>query len=216
MVIVKVMKAISEKNDQVAAAIRYELTSRHIAALNIISSPGSGKTALLEETLRRLPEGIRCAVIVGDPFGTSDAERIEAVGGTALQLNTEGSCHLTAPMIRVALSELDIENLHLIFIENIGNLICPASWDLGESARVTLLSVTEGEDKIIKYRNAFFAADAIVFSKLDLADRCDFNIVEATSAIRSLNPRSDIHKLSSKTGEGMQEWVVWLQKLASF
>lgn len=213
MVIVRVMKAVSEKNDEAAAAIRSLLTEKHIKSVNIISSPGSGKTALLEKTIKMLPSDIKCAVIVGDPFGTSDAERIEVAGGTAVQLNTEGSCHLTAPMIAAAMGDIELDELNLLFIENIGNLICPAAWDLGETARVTLLSVAEGNDKVTKYRKAFYGADAVVLSKVDLADMSDFYMERAKADIASLNPRAHIIELSSKSGTGMEGWISWLQGL---
>ena len=213
MVIVKVMKAISEKNDEAAAAIRSMLAEKHIKSLNIISSPGSGKTALLEKTIKMLPSDIKCAVIVGDPFGTSDAERIEAAGGIAVQLNTEGSCHLTAPMITAAMGDLKLDDINLLFIENIGNLICPAAWDLGETERVTLLSVAEGNDKVTKYRKAFYGADAVVLSKVDLAQISDFDIERARADIVSLNPHARIIELSSKSGVGMEDWISWLQRL---
>jgi hydrogenase nickel incorporation protein HypB len=213
MVIVRVMKAVSEKNDEAAAAIRSLLAEKHINSVNIISSPGSGKTALLEKTFKMLPFDIMCAVIVGDPFGTSDAERLEAAGGSAVQLNTEGSCHLTAPMIAAAMEDLKLDGLALLFIENIGNLICPAAWDLGETARVTLLSVTEGTDKVMKYRKAFYGADAIVLSKVDLAEMSDFDIDRARVDIASLNPHARIIELSSKSGAGMEDWISWLQEL---
>ncbi len=213
MVIVKVMKAVSEKNDEAAADIRNLLAKKHIKSVNIISSPGSGKTALLEKTIKMFPHDVKCAVIVGDPFGTSDAERIETAGGIAVQLNTEGSCHLTAPMIAAAMEDLKLDELNLLFIENIGNLICPAAWDLGETARVTLLSVAEGTDKVTKYRKAFYGADAVVLSKIDLADVSDFNIERAKADIASLNPRAQIIELSSKSGTGMEGWISWLQGL---
>lgn len=215
MVIVRVMKAVSEKNDEVALAIRSLLAEKHIKSVNIISSPGSGKTALLEKTIMMLPPDIKCAVIVGDPFGTSDAERIETAGGTAVQLNTEGSCHLTAPMITAAMGDLQLDELDLLFIENIGNLICPAAWDLGETARVTLLSVAEGADKVTKYRKAFYGADAVVLSKIDLVEMSDFDIERAKADIAILNPKAYIIELSSKSGAGMERWVNWLQGLSS-
>jgi hydrogenase nickel incorporation protein HypB len=210
MVLVKVMKAVSERNDEIAASIRNNLAGKGITAINIISSPGSGKTTLLETTLQKLGEKLRTAVIVGDPFGTADGERIEAAGGTAVQLNTEGSCHLTAPMIAAALSELSLDGLRLLFIENIGNLICPAAWDLGENRRVTMLSVSEGTDKVTKYRKAFYIADVVLISKIDLTAFCDFDLNAAKDDIRSINLRARIIELSAKSGEGIEEWFDWL------
>ncbi len=212
MVRVKVMKAVSTKNDEVAAGIRAELADQGIKALNIISSPGSGKTTLLERTIAHFAPDIRSAVIVGDPFTANDAERLESAGGEAFQLNTEGSCHLTAPMIRAALDEMDISGVRLLFIENIGNLICPTAWDLGESARVTLLSVTEGTDKVDKYRRAFLIAHCVVITKVDLAPSCDFDLEKASADIRTLNSRANVLPLSAKTGDGLDAWYDWVRE----
>ena len=212
MVRIKVMKAVSTKNDEVAAGIRAELAERGIKALNVISSPGSGKTTLLECTIARFAPDIRSAVIVGDPFTANDAKRLESAGGNAFQLNTEGSCHLTAPMIRAALDEIDLSGIKLLFIENIGNLICPTAWDLGESARVTLLSVTEGTDKVEKYRRAFLIANCVVITKVDLAPSCDFDLEQATTDIQSLNSSVPVMPLSAKAGEGMEAWYNWVKQ----
>lgn len=212
MVRIKVMKAVSTKNDEVAAGIRAELAERGIKALNVISSPGSGKTTLLECTIARFAPDIRSAVIVGDPFTANDAKRLESAGGNAFQLNTEGSCHLTAPMIRAALDEIDLSGIKLLFIENIGNLICPTAWDLGESARVTLLSVTEGTDKVEKYRRAFLIANCVVITKVDLAPSCDFDLEQATTDIQSLNSSVPVMPLSAKAGEGLEAWYDWVKQ----
>jgi len=212
MVRIKVMKAVSTKNDEVAAGIRAELAERGVKALNVISSPGSGKTTLLECTIARFAPDIRSAVIVGDPFTANDAKRLESAGGNAFQLNTEGSCHLTAPMIRAALDEIDLSGIKLLFIENIGNLICPTAWDLGESARVTLLSVTEGTDKVEKYRRAFLIANCVVITKVDLAPSCDFDLEQATTDIQSLNSSVPVLPLSAKAGEGLEAWYDWVKQ----
>lgn len=211
MVRIKVMKAVSTKNDEVAAGIRAELAGQGIKALNIISSPGSGKTTLLERTIAHFAPGIRSAVIVGDPFTANDAERLEAAGGETFQLNTEGSCHLTAPMIRAALDEMDLSGVKLLFVENIGNLICPTAWDLGETARVTLLSVTEGTDKVEKYRRAFLIAHCVVITKTDLAPSCDFDLQKATADIQALNSNATVLSLSAKIGEGLDAWYDWVR-----
>jgi len=212
MVRIKVMKAVSTKSDEVAAGIREELAERGIKALNLISSPGSGKTTLLERTIAHFAPDVRSAVIVGDPFTANDAERLETAGGNAFQLNTEGSCHLTAPMVRAALGEMDISGVKLLFIENIGNLICPAAWDLGESARVTLLSVTEGTDKVDKYRRAFLIAHCVLITKTDLAPSCDFDLKKATTGIQSLNPQATVLPLSAKSGDGLDAWYDWVKQ----
>ncbi len=212
MVRIKVMKAVSTKNDEIAAGIRAELAERGIKALNIISSPGSGKTTLLERTIAHFAPDIRSAVIVGDPFTANDAKRLEVAGGNAFQLNTEGSCHLTAPMIRAALDEIDLSGIKLLFIENIGNLICPSAWDLGEAARVTLLSVTEGTDKVDKYRRAFHIAHCVLITKTDLAPSCDFDLEKATADIQALNSRATVLPLSAKASEGMEAWYNWVKQ----
>jgi hydrogenase nickel incorporation protein HypB len=212
MVRIKVMKAVSTKNDEVAAGIRAELAGQGIKALNIISSPGSGKTTLLERTIAHFAPDIRSAVIVGDPFTANDAERLESAGGDAFQLNTEGSCHLTAPMVRAALDDMDLAGIKLLFIENIGNLICPTAWDLGESARVTLLSVTEGTDKVDKYRRAFHIAHCVLITKTDLAPSCDFDLKKATTDIQALNSNAAVLPLSAKTGDGLDAWYDWVSE----
>jgi hydrogenase nickel incorporation protein HypB len=210
MVRIKVMKAVSAKNDEVAAGIRAELAEQGIKALNIISSPGSGKTTLLERTITHFAPDIRSAVIVGDPFTANDAERLETAGGDAFQLNTEGSCHLTAPMVRAALDDMDLTSVKLLFIENIGNLICPTAWYLGETARATLLSVTEGTDKVDKYRRAFLIAHCVVITKTDLAHSCNFDLEKATADIRALNPQTTVLTLSATKGEGLDTWYDWV------
>jgi len=212
MVRIKVMKAVSAKNDEIAAGIRAELAEQGIKALNIISSPGSGKTTLLERTIAHFAPEIRSAVIVGDPFTANDAKRLEIAGGNAFQLNTEGSCHLTAPMVRAALDEMNLSGVKLLFIENIGNLICPAAWYLGETARATLLSVTEGTDKVDKYRRAFLIAHCVVITKTDLAPSCDFDLEKATTDIQSLNSSVTVLPLSATTGEGLDAWYDWVQQ----
>jgi hydrogenase nickel incorporation protein HypB len=212
MVRIKVMKAVSAKNDEIAAGIRAELAERGIKALNIISSPGSGKTTLLERTITHFAPDIRSAVIVGDPYTASDAERLEVAGGEAFQLNTEGSCHLTAPMVRAALDEMDLAGVKLLFIENIGNLICPAAWYLGETARAALLSVTEGTDKVEKYRRAFLIAHCVVITKNDLAKSCDFDLEKVTADIRALNPEAAVLTLSATIGDGLDAWYDWVKQ----
>lgn len=213
MVIVKVMKAISERNDEVAREIREQLDSLGIKAVNLISSPGSGKTTLIEKTIEHFKGVHKFAVVVGDLFTPLDGERIEAVGASAYQLNTEGSCHLTAPMIKAALEEFKLEGVNLLFIENVGNLICPSVWYLGESARVLILSVAEGSDKAEKYRSSFYKADAVVISKLDLLLACDFDLEKVSEDIRKVNKTAQIFALSAKTGEGMDAWFAYMESL---
>jgi len=214
MVKIKVMKAISERNDEVAHEVRKYLAENGIKAVNLISSPGSGKTTLIEKTIEHFRGSLTVGVIVGDLFTALDAERMERAGARAFQLDTGGSCHLTAPMIKSALADFDISGIDLLFIENVGNLICPASWDIGESARVTLVSVTEGNDKVVKYRTAFYSADAVAITKLDLLPSCDFDVEKVAGDVKALNPSAQVFKLSAKTGEGMQEWYSFVQRIA--
>ena len=177
-------------------------------AFNLLSSPGSGKTALLERTLHALP---RSAALVGDLQTDRDAARLQAAGGRAVQITTGETCHLDAHMVAHALDVLAGEDLRWLFIENVGNLVCPASFDLGEKRRVVLLSVTEGEDKPLKYPVIFREADLVLVTKTDLAAAVEFHRDEALSNIRQVAPRAEILELSSRTGEGVEEWLRWVE-----
>lgn len=178
--------------------------------LNLLSSPGSGKTALLERTLRELSGG---AAIVGDLATENDADRLKKSGAPAIQLLTGSACHLDAHMVAHALEKLPAEGIRYLFIENVGNLVCPAAFDLGEGKRVVLLSVTEGEDKPLKYPVAFVDADIVLVTKVDLADAVGFDREAALPAIRQAAPRAEIIELSSRTGDGFQHWLDWLATL---
>ncbi|PWI33969.1 hydrogenase accessory protein HypB [Vibrio albus] len=200
------------KNDAIAQENRAFLTQRHITTLNLISSPGSGKTSLLTETLKRLgPE--HCLVIEGDQQTNNDADRIRETGTKAVQINTGKGCHLDARMIANAIEELAPDNDTTLFIENVGNLICPAAFDLGESHKVAILSVTEGEDKPLKYPDIFLKADLVLINKSDLLPYLDFDLNACIDNVRRINPNSRIITLSAKTGEGMQMWLDWLKGL---
>ena len=181
-------------------------------ALNLVSSPGSGKTTILEKTIQALIPSRKVFVIEGDQQTTRDAERIEKSGAPAIQINTGSGCHLDAKMIHLALQKLKIENQSILFIENVGNLVCPAMFDLGEQKRVVVISVTEGEDKPLKYPYMFQSSNLCLINKTDLLPYVDFNVETAMNYARQINPNLEFILMSAKTGEGMAEWCDWLEK----
>ena len=202
--------AILEKNDRLAERNRGFFRARGILVLNVLSSPGSGKTTLIRETIRRLGPRLKTAVIVGDLATDNDARRLRDSGAPVVQINTGTVCHLEADMVARAFKKLDLSGLDLLFIENVGNLVCPASYDLGEDLRVVLLSVTDGEDKPLKYPPMFHRASAVIISKLDLDRACDFNRAEVTANIRHIAPHAQLFEISAKTGTGLDAWCDYL------
>ena len=202
---------ILAKNDRLAAANRRLFAARGIFALNLVSSPGAGKTTLLERTLRDLHGKIRPAVIEGDLQTDNDARRIAATGVPVQQINTGAGCHLDAHMVGHAMEELPLADIDLLFIENVGNLVCPAAFDLGEAHKVVVLSVTEGEDKPLKYPQMFHAADIMLLNKVDLLPYLDFDLEKCLAMARRVSPGIRIFQLSAKSGAGMAEWYAWLQ-----
>jgi hydrogenase nickel incorporation protein HypB len=212
MVEIVVMKAVGTDNQAHADVVREILDSNKVIGINLVSSPGSGKTTLLECTIKDNPD-LRMAVIEGDIFTARDADRIEAAGAPSIQLNTEGACHLTASMIEQVLPKLNLKELDFIFIENIGNLICPAGFPLGEHKRVTLLSTAEGSDKVQKYPLAFNTADVILITKIDIAHAVGFDIEVVKKDLAGINPDVKPMLLSAVTGEGMDIWYSWLHSL---
>jgi hydrogenase nickel incorporation protein HypB len=208
---IKVLRNILEANDALAADNRRLLDRHGVAALNLMSSPGAGKTTLLERTLDALKGELAMAVIEGDIATRYDADRIGRHGVPVLQINTGGACHLDANMVRRALDELPVAGLDLLFIENVGNLVCPAEFALGEDAKVTVLSVTEGDDKPEKYPAMFQASSALVINKIDLLPYTDFDLAAATRRSLELNPRLTIFPLSCKTMEGFAAWLDWVR-----
>ncbi|WP_163920218.1 hydrogenase nickel incorporation protein HypB [Photobacterium sp. Alg240-V54] len=203
---------ILSNNNQLAAHNREHFIENQQLVLNLVSSPGSGKTTLLTETLMRLKDHCACAVIEGDQQTTNDADRIRATTVPAIQVNTGKGCHLDAQMIHDAYHQLAINEPGFLFIENVGNLVCPASFDLGEASKVAILSVTEGEDKPLKYPNMFAAADLMIINKIDLLPYVDVNIEDCIANARKVNPEIQVIKLSAKTGEGMDAWFNWLNE----
>jgi hydrogenase nickel incorporation protein HypB len=209
--IVELRRGILKKNDELAAGLRASYAAAGVLVLNLVSSPGTGKTAFLERTLREvLAHGLRAAALVGDLETDNDARRLAASGAPVRQINTHGICHLDAEMIGKHLDGWNLGELDYLFIENVGNLVCPSSYDLGEKIRVVLLSVTEGEDKPLKYPTMFNSADAAVITKMDIAEPCGFNRGLALRNINEIRPGIRIFETSAKTGAGMQEWLAYL------
>ena len=209
--LLSVERDILARNDAIAAENRRDLQATKTLALNLVSSPGSGKTALLVETLKRIGDKYPVAVIEGDQETTADADRIRATGVPAIQINTGKGCHLDADMVRTAMSRLGTPANGALFIENVGNLVCPAGFDLGEAHKVVIVSVTEGEDKPLKYSGMFAASALMVVTKTDLLPHLDFDVDRLIDNARRINPTIGVLKLSAKTGEGMDRWLHWLE-----
>ncbi|MGD1030442.1 MAG: hydrogenase nickel incorporation protein HypB [Opitutaceae bacterium] len=203
-----------DKNDRLAERNRGFFRKRGIAALNLVSSPGSGKTTLLERTLDDLGPTTRCAVVVGDLETDRDAQRLRRGHAPVAQITTGTACHLDAEMVARGVEALDLDGVRILFIENVGNLVCPASFDLGESIRVVLLSTTEGEDKPLKYPPIFKSADVVVLTKIDVAEVLGFDRAAAAGNIRAIAPQAQLIELSARTGEGMAAWYEFLRSLA--
>jgi len=209
-------KVLSE-NERVAASLRVRFAEHGVLCLNLVSSPGSGKTSLLERTLESLPHGERVAVLTGDIQTENDAARLRRFGFPVEQITTGGTCHLDARMIERGLGKWRLEDIDLLFIENVGNLVCPASYDLGEAAKIVVLSVTEGEDKPLKYPAMFFKSELLVLNKTDLLPYVPFEIDRAAENARRVHPGMEIVRLSCLTGDGLGSWLEWLdQKKQSF
>jgi len=208
---VQIEQDILSKNDEYARANRQAFVEKGILTLNLVSSPGSGKTSLLTRTLQDLSEKIPMAVIEGDQETSRDADRIRETGVRAVQINTGKGCHLDAHQVGHAVEHLQLARGSVLMIENVGNLVCPAAFDLGEAAKVAILSVTEGEDKPIKYPDMFHAADILLLNKIDLLPYLDFDVAQCIEYARRVNPGIQIFKVSAKTGEGMQDWYRWIE-----
>jgi hydrogenase nickel incorporation protein HypB len=201
---------ILDKNEQAALQNRAFLAEHKLKCLNLISSPGSGKTTILCRTVVDLKDNLCIGVIEGDIKTDYDTQRIRAAGAAAIQIETEGACHLSAQQVNWAMNQLAIKELDIIFIENVGNLVCPSAFDLGESGRVVVLSVPEGDDKPAKYPGTFARADMILINKIDLIKHLNFSLQRVLADIHTLNPKAQIIQVSAATGEGMQQWYDWL------
>jgi hydrogenase nickel incorporation protein HypB len=209
---IKINKKILEKNEDCASANRKFFAKKNILCINMISSPGSGKTATLEKTINLLKGKINIAVIEGDLWTELDAARIRATGAQAVQIETKGACHLSAAQVTNAIHTLNTDEIDIIIIENVGNLVCPSDFDLGEQKRVVLLSVPEGDDKCAKYPKAFAKADVLLINKIDLLPYLDFDIKRVKKDALKLKKDLKIFEISAKTGQNMKDWCQWLKK----
>ena len=200
------------RNEEIAKENREMLEGNNVFAINIMSAPGAGKTSLLVRTLPELSKKYRVGVVEGDLQTSRDAERIAELGIKVYQIETGGVCHLDASMVHSALHQLDLSSLDILFFENVGNLVCPAEFDLGEDKRVMLLSITEGDDKPKKYPLMFIESELLILNKMDLLEFVDFDVDKAIADARDLNPSLSVIKLSCKTGEGLEEWIKWIEE----
>ena len=205
-------KKVLSENDRVAARLREIFREHEILCLNLISAPGSGKTSLLERTLERLPQGARVAVLTGDIQTDNDARRLARFGFPTKQITTGGTCHLDALRVERALGDWPLGNLDLVVIENVGNLVCPSSYDLGEAAKIVILSVTEGEDKPLKYPAIFAKSALLILNKIDLLPYVSFDMARAREYARQIHPGMEILEVSCTTGQGLDQWIQWLEK----
>ncbi len=208
---INVVESVLKANDAVAAANRQRLDAANVLALNIMSAPGSGKTTLLEKTIPVLGAS-RCAVLVGDLQTTRDAERLGGTGAAVTQINTGSGCHLSATQVAAGLDSLDLRGIDFLFIENVGNMVCPAGVDLGEHRRVALLSVPEGDDKVAKYPTLFQPADVILLTKVDLLGVLDYQRRKVYEDLSRINSRAPLIELSPASGHGMDQWLGWLKR----
>jgi hydrogenase nickel incorporation protein HypB len=209
--LLEIRQGVLSKNDQLAAALRARFDAAGVLVVNMLSSPGAGKTRLLEETLRRLSPRLRVAALVGDLATDNDAQRLARSGAPVRQIATGDLCHLEADLVERHLEGWDLAALDVLFIENVGNLVCPSSYDLGERVRVVLLAVTEGEDKPLKYPATFAAADCVLITKDDLAAAVEFDRAAAEAAIAAVHPGITVLSTSARTGAGLDGWIAWLE-----
>jgi hydrogenase nickel incorporation protein HypB len=209
---INVRESILSENENQALVIRQNLNEKNVFMINVMASPGAGKTSVIIQTIRRLKAKLRMAVIEGDVESIVDSEKIVSEGVTAVQIRTGGACHLDAPMVTAALDNLDLEKLDMVFVENIGNLICPAEFDIGSDLQIMILSVPEGDDKILKYPLMFTVCDALLVNKVDYLDGSDFNLELLHRRAHELNSRIQVFEVSCKTGAGFTEWTRWLEE----
>jgi hydrogenase nickel incorporation protein HypB len=211
---IKVVKRVLNVNARMAEQNRRRFAEKGVFVINVMSSPGSGKTATLQKTLERIMPEIKAAVIVGDVSTTHDADRLSVTGAPVVQVNTDafgGDCHLAAHVIEKAADEIDLDAITLLIIENVGNLVCPAEFDIGEDVRVVVLSVTEGEDKPVKYPTMFRLCDAALLNKIDLLPHLDYEKDKALGYIHQVHPGMPVFEMSARTGEGLDAWIAWLK-----
>ena len=207
---IDINKPILEKNDKLAAELRQLFADNHVYVVDLLASPGSGKTSTILATIDALRDEFNIAIIEGDIASSVDAEKIKAQGIPAVQINTGGACHLESAMLKRAVDVLDLERLDLIIIENVGNLVCPTDFDLGENAKIMILSVPEGDDKPLKYPGVFQVAEAVILNKVDTMPVFDFDREAFDTAVRNLNPKAPIFPIAATKGTGVEEWASWL------
>jgi hydrogenase nickel incorporation protein HypB len=212
---VPVVEEILSANDSIALENRTLLGEYGVVAINVMASPGAGKTSIILRSIEALRGRLRVGVIEGDLASRVDADKVAETGTPVIQINTGGGCHLDAPQVQSALKQLPLAEIDLLFIENVGNLVCPSGWDLGEQVRVVIASVPEGHDKPIKYPGIFVQTDALLLNKTDLKPYLDFDTDVFRTAIRALNAEAPLFEVSCKTGEGLDVWVEWLSKQCS-
>jgi len=212
---IKIVRRVLDVNESIAQQNRELFREKGVFVINVMSSPGSGKTAILVKTLSRITPKIRCAVIVGDICTSNDADRLSGFGAPVVQVNTDafgGDCHLAAHVIKTAADNFNLDDIDLLIVENIGNLVCPAEFDVGENLRIVVLSVTEGEDKPLKYPLMFRVCDAALLNKIDLLPYLDYDREAAVQNILQVNPQMPVFEISAKTQEGFDSWIEWLKQ----
>jgi hydrogenase nickel incorporation protein HypB len=209
---IEVLEGIFDANEIIARENRALLDEHGTFMVNLMASPGGGKTSVIVKTLERLPDEMKSAVIEGDVAGKVDAERIGQTGTPAIQINTGGSCHLEAKQVNTALEAMDLEGVDLVMVENVGNLVCPAEFKIGENFKAMILSVAEGDDKPLKYPLMFSESDVMLVNKIDLLPYTDFDMERLTGTVRKMNPSVEIFEISCRTDEGLDRWVEWLVK----
>lgn len=209
---IKVVHQILEWNEDVSDKVKQTLSDKKVCLVNVMGSPGAGKTSVITSIINKLSDKFRIGVIEGDIAGQIDAEKMEALGVPVVQLNTDGACHIEAMSIEHILPDFDLNSVDVLFVENIGNLVCPAEFNIGEDFRVALLSVPEGDDKVHKYPLMFQTTDALVLNKYDMIEYFDFDTARVEKDARDINPDVSIFKVSNKSGDGLKEFLNWLSK----
>ena len=209
---IQVMKNILGENDRIAAENQTMFAAKGVYVVNLMGSPGAGKTSVLEKTMEKLKDELKMAVIEGDLFTSKDADRIERHGVPVIQINTAGGCHLDAPMVQKVAQQMDLDNLDLLIVENVGNLVCPAEFAVGEDDKAIVLSITEGDDKPLKYPLIFKESAIAMLNKVDILPYCNFNMESAKEDITTLHPGMKVLEISCTTGQGIDEWCDWLKK----
>ncbi|MBQ1867791.1 MULTISPECIES: hydrogenase nickel incorporation protein HypB [Selenomonas] len=209
---IQVMKNILGENDRIAAENQAMFAAKGVYVVNLMGSPGAGKTSVLEKTMEKLKDELKMAVIEGDLFTSKDADRIERHGVPVIQINTAGGCHLDAPMVQKVAQQMDLDNLDLLIVENVGNLVCPAEFAVGEDDKAVVLSITEGDDKPLKYPLIFKESAIAMLNKVDILPYCNFNMESAKEDITTLHPGMKVLEISCTTGQGIDEWCDWLKK----